>query len=178
MEVKTSGEKRKFDTGAHRDLAEGKGRCDLLPLEEVARVMGKFVDLEIPSDCEPVVMCIQKFRETKNLNYIVKALQESIHTLDAFDSFADMMLEVSCLYESGSKVYGEDNWRKGMPLKVYVDSGLRHYFKTLRGDSDEAHYRGFVWNMLCLMWTARVVDGEYDYRDEDIDNNDEDYFIE
>lgn len=31
MEIKDSGVTREFDTGAHRDNAEGKGRCDLLP---------------------------------------------------------------------------------------------------------------------------------------------------
>lgn len=41
-----------------------------------------------------------------------------------------------------------------MPVNRYLDSGVRHYLKTLRGDIDEPHYRGFVWNMLCAMWTA------------------------
>ena len=31
MNVKDSGERRGFETGAVRDMAEGKGRCDLLP---------------------------------------------------------------------------------------------------------------------------------------------------
>lgn len=29
--LKDSGDRRKFETGAVRDMAEGKGRCDLLP---------------------------------------------------------------------------------------------------------------------------------------------------
>lgn len=29
--LKDSGERRKFETGAVRDIVEGKGRCDLLP---------------------------------------------------------------------------------------------------------------------------------------------------
>ena len=41
-----------------------------------------------------------------------------------------------------------------MPVWRYIDSGVRHYLKTLRGDIDEPHYRGFVWNLLCAMWTA------------------------
>ena len=28
-----SGERRQFESGAVRDIAEGKGRCDLLPLD-------------------------------------------------------------------------------------------------------------------------------------------------
>lgn len=30
-----SGNRREFDSGAVRDIQEGKGRCDLLPLVEV-----------------------------------------------------------------------------------------------------------------------------------------------
>lgn len=29
--IKDSGNRREFDSGAVRDIAEGKGRCDLLP---------------------------------------------------------------------------------------------------------------------------------------------------
>ena len=36
--VKDSGARRSFDTGAVRDIAEGKGRCDLLPLDVLAKM--------------------------------------------------------------------------------------------------------------------------------------------
>ena len=35
MEIKDSGNRRKFDTGAVRDIEEGKGRYDLLPWEAI-----------------------------------------------------------------------------------------------------------------------------------------------
>lgn len=35
-EILDSGTRREFDTGAVRDMAEGKGRCDLMPLGVVA----------------------------------------------------------------------------------------------------------------------------------------------
>ena len=35
---KDSGATREFSTGAHRDAAVGKGRCDLLPLHGVGMV--------------------------------------------------------------------------------------------------------------------------------------------
>ena len=34
--IKDSGKRRAFKTGAVRDIAEGKGRCDLMPLDVVA----------------------------------------------------------------------------------------------------------------------------------------------
>ena len=39
MEIKDSGQRRTFETGSVRDVSEGKGRCDLLPLG----VMGEFL---------------------------------------------------------------------------------------------------------------------------------------
>lgn len=38
MNIKDSGTRREFDTGAVRDMAEGKGRCDLLPAVAILRV--------------------------------------------------------------------------------------------------------------------------------------------
>lgn len=35
MEIKDSGERRKFETGAVRDIQEGKGRYDLLPWDAI-----------------------------------------------------------------------------------------------------------------------------------------------
>ena len=39
MELQDSGNRREFDSGAVRDICEGKGRCDLLPLDIVADIM-------------------------------------------------------------------------------------------------------------------------------------------
>ena len=36
MEILDSGSRREFGTGAVRDIADGKGRCDLLPLKMIA----------------------------------------------------------------------------------------------------------------------------------------------
>ena len=44
-EIKDSGNRREFSTGAVRDMAEGKGRCDLLPLDVIS-------DLFLESKCE------------------------------------------------------------------------------------------------------------------------------
>lgn len=38
LEIKDSGERREFSTGAMRDIQEGKGRMDLLPWEAIMEV--------------------------------------------------------------------------------------------------------------------------------------------
>ena len=37
--IQDSGNRRYFDTGAVRDISEGKGRADLLPLDAVAQLL-------------------------------------------------------------------------------------------------------------------------------------------
>lgn len=150
-EIKDSGSMREFATGAHRDNATGKGRCDLLPLKQVAEVMN-----------DDVIANVAKFMETKDRQWLLAALRAGCEKLDQYSCMADMMIEVSKLYEDGARKYGENNWKNGMPLKCYIDSGLRHYLKTLRGDDDEPHYRGFVWNMLCALWTIDNVPNALD----------------
>jgi hypothetical protein len=38
-------------------------------------------------------------------------------------------------------------------VHIFIDSGVRHYLKYLRGDKDEPHDRAFIWNMLGAIWT-------------------------
>ena len=42
VEIKDSGERRTFSTGSVRDVPEGKGRCDLLPLGATGHFFMKF----------------------------------------------------------------------------------------------------------------------------------------
>jgi len=103
-QIKDSGTRSNFNTGAVRDGQEGKGRMDLLP---------------------------------------VRAL-----------------IEVAKIFEAGAKKYAARNWEKGIPLSRYMDSGLRHAMKWLRGDRDEPHLAMAIWNLMCLQDTQlRIAEG-------------------
>ena len=103
-ELKDSGSRTNFSTGAVRDAQTGKGRMDLLP---------------------------------------VRAL-----------------IEVARIMEAGATKYEARNWEKGIPLSRYMDSGLRHAMKFLRGDHDEPHLAQACWNFLCLLDTQmRIQEG-------------------
>jgi hypothetical protein len=65
-----------------------------------------------------------------------------------------MLLELSKHFAEGAEKYSEDNWMKGIPLKSYLNSAVRHYLKWLRGDKDEFHDRAFCWNIICACWTC------------------------
>lgn len=146
--IKDSGDRTQFESGAVRDMREGKGRCDLMPLEVAARVFSDPV--LVPSGYNSNLSDIRKFQETNKTCYLYYVLRRFAQ--EAFDDFETMLLEVAKHFEEGAKKYGESNWQKGIPTKCYIDSAVRHYLKWMRGDKDEPHDRAFVWNLMCCIW--------------------------
>lgn len=152
MAIKDSGDRTQFETGAVRDMREGKGRCDLMPLEVVAEIMH-----------DSIVTRLKKFLEFNNTAYLYSILIDFSKFYDdgktkgtpdeiCNQRCCSMFLEVAKHFEEGAKKYGENNWQKGIPVHCYIDSAIRHYLKWLRGDKDEPHDRAFVWNIMCCIW--------------------------
>lgn len=156
--IKDSGDRTEFSTGAVRDMREGKGRCDLMPLEVVADL------LKDPWSTE-IIHNISSFQEYKDTDFLKSALLNFARKYNRENfkaALCTMLLEVAKHFEEGAKKYGENNWQKGIPVNCYIDSAIRHYLKWLRGDTDEPHDRAFVWNLMCCIW-------EVDYRDKEAD---------
>lgn len=141
-----SGNRTQFESGAVRDMREGKGRFDLVPLEVLCHaITGK-------SECEETVIgCIRDFQITNDTKHLYEALF-AFCTSAYKNDLCTMFLEVAKHFEEGAKKYGPDNWRKSIPVWCYIDSATRHYLKWLRGDTDEYHCRSFVWNLMCCIW--------------------------
>lgn len=139
--LQDSGERREFESGAVRDTAMGKGRCDLLPLDVAA-------DLFPNGD---VLRMIQVCAKSGRKEYLFAALTQFAAERE-WDA-ETILLETAKHMENGIAKYPERNWEKGIPAHCYVDSGVRHYLKWRRGDTDEPHDRAFCWNILCLIWT-------------------------
>lgn len=147
MDIKDSGSRTEFESGAVRDIQEGKGRCDLMPLDVVGLITGDeiFTYLEaykISGDIENLInalrICIDAGCEDPN--------RCTLYRMSA-------ILEVAKHFEQGAKKYGKNNWQKGIPTKSYIDSAVRHYLKYRTGWDDEPHYRAFIWNLMCCIWT-------------------------
>lgn len=144
--IKDSGNRREFESGAVRDMQEGKGRFDLVPLEIMSDMFG---DKE--RDHDPVLLDIATFMYDYDTCWLAAALENFADA--AYNGcLPTMFLEVAKHFEEGAKKYSPDNWRKGIPITCYIDSAVRHYMKWKRGDNDEPHNRAFVWNLLCCMW--------------------------
>lgn len=155
-EIKDSGTRREFDSGAVRDIADGKGRCDLLPLLEVANILSAYGYSRGRDILEDIYLYVRTGEETHIFGAITTFINERCW------SPLLAILEVAKQYEDGAKKYAERNWEKGIPLHCYVDSGVRHYLKYLRGDKDEPHDRAFLWNMFGLIWTHRNLPEMHD----------------
>lgn len=149
MSILDSGSRTEFPSGAVRDMGgKDKGRCDLMPLNVIA----EYYSREFPHDATGTVFAeLHLFTESGNCEHLLEVLAKK----EPFDCSSDMFLEVSKHFAEGCEKYGENNWQKGIPVKSYINSGVRHYLKWLRGDTDERHDRAFVWNIMCAIWTCK-----------------------
>jgi hypothetical protein len=68
------------------------------------------------------------------------------------------LIAVAKVYEEGAKKYNDNNWRKGIPLSRYVDSGTRHLAKWMIGWRDEPHLAQACWNLLWLIETSQMIE--------------------
>lgn len=145
-ELKDSGARTEFASGAQREITEEKGRCDLLPFEALSYLTG---------DC--YFNDFAGYIRNGNLNNLKSLLNRFCQ--EAYDDRWDiMLLEVSKHYADGARKYADRNWEKGLPLNSFIDSAVRHYIKWRRGWNDEPHDRAFVWNILGCIWTQLYLD--------------------
>lgn len=140
--IKDSGNRRQFETGAVRDIQEGKGRCDLLPID----IIGRYANI-------PCLEILDGFIHGKDRSAIWNAFV--VFAVEAFGDIHTALLETSIHYEEGAKKYDERNWEKGITVYCYIDSAIRHCLKYYRGDKDERHDRAFCWNLLGALWTIK-----------------------
>lgn len=162
MTIKDSGNRRKFSTGAVRDIQTGKGRCDLMPLHQVADTFKQtngliamtIKDIALAQGCLEKAETLTGIDQIKQKEKAKKHLRACLlcHAAKQRQSLAKMFLEVSKHYEQGALKYGEYNWQKGIPYNSYIDSAVRHLLKYIDGQKDEPHQRAFTWNILCLLW--------------------------
>ena len=115
MEIKDSGTRQEFESGAVRDGEEKKGRFDLLPS-----------------------VVFDMLKGPRGYSY------HGWH-------------RVARHFEEGAKKYEDRNWERGIPLHCFLDSGTRHFFKLLAGESDEDHAAAAVWNWVCLLETQNRI---------------------
>lgn len=140
QKLKDSGKRMEFDTGAVRDMYVGKGRCDLMPIDILAKIL-----------LDDNLLELDQFMKTGDRAFILSVLHR--FAMQVWGNEETMFLETSVHFEDGAVKYGLRNWEKGIVCSSYVNSAIRHYLKFKRGDDDERHDRAFCWNLMCLYWT-------------------------
>lgn len=126
-----------------------KGRCDLLPWDIIAEMYSH----------DPLIWEFCRFLEKAiNQDELVKSIERALQTfidIQYKGVIPTAMLDNAFHFEAGAKKYSDNNWRAGIPIKVFLDSAGRHFLKYLRGDTDEHHDRAVVWNLICALWTIK-----------------------
>lgn len=154
MALQDSGARREFGSGAVRDIEVGKGRTDLLPLTQISHLME-----------DGLFLFVGEYMKTGNVEFIYDAIKLFIKKAFSGD-YSAAMIELSKQYEDGALKYSQRNWQKGMDVHCFIDSGMRHYLKYLRGDYDERHDRAVLWNLLGAIWTSEnrpsLIDIEFE----------------
>lgn len=160
--IKDSGNRTEFETGAVRDIQQGKGRFDLMPLDIMSEVFAvEFADEFEESSIADILKSIAYFRRTGNIRWLCIAIahySQAVHV-----DLPKLMLDVAKHFENGALKYGEHNWEKGIPVSRYIDSAVRHLMKDCACETDEDHAAAFVWNCMCAAWTIEYLPEMDDY---------------
>lgn len=86
----------------------------------------------------------------------VRDIQKGKGRMDLLPPWA--IEELSKVFEAGAEKYEARNWERGIPVSRFIDSGLRHALKFLRGDVDEPHLAQACWNFMCCLDTIKRID--------------------
>lgn len=157
--IKDSGTRTDFESGAVRDMGKGKGRFELLPLQELCNVLAG-------NDAVLTHMALLKKNIDRDFNYesLEDEVNEALMCFNAYltdDDSYNMLLRLAVHAEEGAEKYGDLNWQKGIPLMSYFNSAMRHYCKFRAGWKDEPHEIAFIWNLAAMLWTKKnIVDKE------------------
>ncbi len=68
-----------------------------------------------------------------------------------------MIYRLARHFENGAVKYGDDNWRKGLPLRRFIDSAFRHLCQYAEGKENEDHLTAAIWNLMCHGETANEI---------------------
>ena len=161
--LKDSGARTTFPSGALRETEECKGRHDLMPLDVLAVLyQSSTCDEDVRDVADGIFSCLHHFVYTGDISCITDAIWSFIEIAYAKDT-EHALLSLAIHYGDGAKKYGERNWEKGLPLSSYIQSAVRHFIKWLEKWDDEPHDRAFLWNLFGIIRTLNNHDtGLYD----------------
>lgn len=177
FEIKDSGERRDFDTGAKRDVDHDKPRFDLIPMTVVRRVIEFYPRKTYAGQISNVINDDSKARmwslglqwgETVSDDILLELIWIALDTIRHQEGDKPIMVEGNIYgglhlitpgtyrrlanhYGGGAKKYDPWNWCKGMPFSVFHASLMRHIFAIMQDMADEDHLSAIFFNAACLL---------------------------
>ena len=95
-----SGNRRTFQTGAVRDIQEGKGRCDLLPLLPIYNMLR-----------DDILFCVNQFEDSGDPKYLLEADHCNFRR-NSTTASTPCCLRFPFTLSRELQKYGENNWRE------------------------------------------------------------------
>ena len=149
-----------FGDGAIRSSKAGKGRYDLIPNLVIADLLEDEIALLHCNDVLPSKPHELSFNIIKAINHhdwvraiwfltLSKYGNSEIWCIDAFNN---MQVDLAKHYENGAEIYGENNWKHGIPKWSFISSGTRHAQQYINGLTDEPHCISAIWNFVNALW--------------------------
>lgn len=107
----------------------------------------------------------QKFKEVFTIKdsgerqkYSTGAVRQPSKGKGRFDLIPAYALKrLAIHYENGAAKYSDDNWRKGMHTKRFMESALRHLNDYLDGNREEDHLSAAVFNIFGIIETQEMI---------------------
>lgn len=176
FDIKDSGDRRGFDTGATRDVDYDKPRFDLIPTTVIKTIINTktypFTRLDefgvsdnIKAQLWNLGMGWGDDPSNNNLIHIIQIVLDVImqqekdaplmHNDDSDNSFhiisPKTYYRLANHYGGGAKKYDPWNWAKGMPLSVFHASLMRHIFSIIENETDEDHLSAIFFNAASIL---------------------------
>ena len=145
-----------FEGGAIRSSKEEKNRYDLIPgdvIEMVIDEMRRAGSYRRTIDND--VFDLYTFIYNENYAEAIAVLtmmgfgEDNCSTSIAFDRMQDAL---AWHYKYGADIYGENNWKNGIPKSSFISSGIRHTHQFITGETDEPHLISAIWNFCGALW--------------------------
>lgn len=158
MDIKDSGQRRTYPTGAVRDRGEDKGLPSLISPIFIRDLITKQGCLTKYTSETPFMKLIG----IKSLSYsllmdkddvLLSSILQTAVMLFRYEGIGQALQILSIHLEKGAKKYEPRNWEKGFFLVDIFDSLQRHIDAMLREEDDEDHYAACLCNIMFFYHT-------------------------
>jgi hypothetical protein len=162
IKVDSNAEVNTFGDGAVRSSKKGKGRYDLIPgcvmvdvISSLSGTINHMTDNYIRSYKSILLKSIYKRNWVGAITVLTVLGYCNEKTPNEIDAFNKMQKDLALHYENGAEIYGENNWKKGIPIESFISSGIRHTQQYLSGLTDEPHLISAIWNFCNAAWCEK-----------------------